>query len=203
MASSCPPSSTNWPGIASLRSTSPSSSLPAPSSASPSKSRCSLPHLAALRLCRSPHRDHHPAHRRHVQDGPLRLPPHPAAHLRPRRCKLVRTPLLWLAVATIVFSAYAALAQKDLKRIFAYSSINHLGYCLLAHLRPAALHGDAALATEKFAALNGVFLQMFNHAPHRRDPLLVRRHCWSSAAAACAASTTLAACAKSLPSSPD
>jgi NADH-quinone oxidoreductase subunit M len=41
--------------------------------------------------------------------------------------RLVRTPLLWLSVATIVLSAYAALAQKDLKRIFAYSSINHLG----------------------------------------------------------------------------
>src|SRR6201999_4041231 len=45
--------------------------------------------------------------------------------------RLVRTPLLWLAVATLVLSAYAALAQKDLKRIFAYSSINHLGYCML------------------------------------------------------------------------
>ena len=41
------------------------------------------------------------------------------------------TPLLWLAVFTVVFSAFAALAQKDLKRIFAYSSINHLGYCML------------------------------------------------------------------------
>jgi NADH-quinone oxidoreductase subunit M len=77
--------------------------------------------------------------------------------------QVVRTPLLWLAVATIVFSAYAALAQKDIKRIFAYSSINHLGYCLLG-IFALLTTGDAALATEKFAALNGVFLQMFNHA---------------------------------------
>ena len=76
----------------------------------------------------------------------------------------VLTPLLWLAVATVVLSAYAALAQKDLKRIFAYSSINHLGYCLLAIFAVLKFTGgDAALTTEKYAAMNGVFLQMFNH----------------------------------------
>ena len=76
----------------------------------------------------------------------------------------VQTVLLSLAVITIVFSAFAAFAQRDLKRILAYSSINHLGYCLLAVFAVARYTGnDAALATEKTAALNGVFLQMFNH----------------------------------------
>jgi NADH-quinone oxidoreductase subunit M len=78
--------------------------------------------------------------------------------------QVVLTPLLWLAVATIVLSAYAALAQKDLKRIFAYSSINHLGYCLLAIFAVVKFTGgDAALTAEKYAAMNGVLLQMFNH----------------------------------------
>ena len=53
----------------------------------------------------------------------------------PNKSAQVLTPLLWLAVATIVLSACAAFAQKDLKRMIAYSSINHLGYCLLAHVR--------------------------------------------------------------------
>ncbi|MES2393556.1 MAG: NADH-quinone oxidoreductase subunit M [Acidobacteriota bacterium] len=76
----------------------------------------------------------------------------------------VLTPLLWLAVATVVLSTYAALAQKDLKRIFAYSSINHLGYCLLAIFAVAKCSGgDAGLIAEKYAAMNGVLLQMFNH----------------------------------------
>ena len=79
--------------------------------------------------------------------------------------QMVLTPLLWLAVATIVLSAYAALAQKDLKRIFAYSSINHLGYCLLAIFAVVKFTGgDAALTGEKYAAMNGAFLQIFNHA---------------------------------------
>jgi NADH-quinone oxidoreductase subunit M len=76
----------------------------------------------------------------------------------------VLTPLLWLAVATIVLSAYAALAQKDLKRIFAYSSINHLGYCLLGIFAMVKFTGgDSALTVEKYAAMDGVLLQMFNH----------------------------------------
>jgi NADH-quinone oxidoreductase subunit M len=78
--------------------------------------------------------------------------------------RLVRTPLLWLAVATIILSAYAALAQNDLKRILAYSSISHLGYCMLGIFSVLKFTGDdPTFATEKVAALNGVFLQLFNH----------------------------------------
>jgi NADH-quinone oxidoreductase subunit M len=76
----------------------------------------------------------------------------------------VLAPLLWLAVATIVASAWAALAQRDLKRIVAYSSINHLGYCLLGIFAAAQItNSDPRWTTEKAAALNGVVLQMFNH----------------------------------------
>ena len=81
----------------------------------------------------------------------------------------MRTPLLVLAVATVVMGAWAAAAQKDLKRVFAYSSVNHLGYCLLGIFALAVPYsstdmGEAAgqLASQA-AALNGVILQMFNH----------------------------------------
>ncbi len=75
----------------------------------------------------------------------------------------MRVPLLVLAVATVVLGAWAAVAQKDLKRIFAYSSVNHLGYCLLAIFALAIpVYGVAGHANQA-AALNGVILQMFNH----------------------------------------
>jgi NADH-quinone oxidoreductase subunit M len=74
----------------------------------------------------------------------------------------MRKPLLVLAVATIVFSAFSAFAQKDLKTIFAYSSINHLGYCLLGIFAIAGV-GDANAFAQKTAAMDGVILQMFNH----------------------------------------
>ncbi len=76
----------------------------------------------------------------------------------------LRTPLLWMAVATIVLSACAAFAQRDLKRILAYSSINHLGYCMLGIFAAVRFTGnDPAYALQKAAALDGVMLQMFNH----------------------------------------
>lgn len=82
----------------------------------------------------------------------------------PSQIHALRTPLLVLAVITVVCSASAAFAQKDLKRIFAYSSINHLGYCLLAIFAVAtAGSGLATPAIEKAAALSGTLLQMFNH----------------------------------------
>lgn len=81
----------------------------------------------------------------------------------PHQINWVLTPLLWLAVITIVFSACAAFAQRDLKRMLAYSSINHLGYCLLAVFAVAKFTNTPEFVTEKAAALNGVFLQMFNH----------------------------------------
>jgi NADH-quinone oxidoreductase subunit M len=75
----------------------------------------------------------------------------------------IRTPLLVLAVATVVMGAWAAAAQKDLKRVFAYSSVNHLGYCLLAIFALAVPAVGVAAQTSQAAALNGVILQMFNH----------------------------------------
>jgi NADH-quinone oxidoreductase subunit M len=75
----------------------------------------------------------------------------------------IRTPLLVLAVVTVVMGAWAAAAQKDLKRVFAYSSVNHLGYCLLGIFALAVPAAGAAAQTSQAAALNGVILQMFNH----------------------------------------
>jgi NADH-quinone oxidoreductase subunit M len=76
----------------------------------------------------------------------------------------IRTPLLVLAVITVVMGAWAAAAQKDLKRVFAYSSVNHLGYCLLAIFAIAVPGGaNVSIGTSQAAALNGVILQMFNH----------------------------------------
>jgi len=82
----------------------------------------------------------------------------------PEQIRWSLTPLLWLTAITITYSAAAAFAQRDLKRILAYSSINHLGDCLLGVFSVASSSTMAAApATEKAAALNGVFLQMFNH----------------------------------------
>jgi len=65
-----------------------------------------------------------------------------------------------LAVITVVLGAVAALAQTDMKRILAYSSINHLGYCVLAVAAVAASQADR---TAVLSSISGVVLQAFNH----------------------------------------
>jgi NADH-quinone oxidoreductase subunit M len=83
----------------------------------------------------------------------------------PQQMEEARTALLWLGVATIVLPAFAAWVQKDLKRTFAYSSVNHLGYCVLGVCAAAQFYGaEPELGTEKAAALTGVLLQVFSHA---------------------------------------
>ena len=69
--------------------------------------------------------------------------------------------LLGLAVCSIIFSSLAAWAQTDLKRMVAYLSINHLGYCMLGLFAVTAT--AVVPPAEAQAALSGVFLQILNH----------------------------------------
>ena len=82
----------------------------------------------------------------------------------PAQLHAASTVLLWLAVAGVVLGAYAALRQTDLKRMIAYSSLNHLSYCLVALFAVSQATGGAKPAAEAAAAaLSGTILQMFNH----------------------------------------
>jgi NADH-quinone oxidoreductase subunit M len=71
-------------------------------------------------------------HRRDVEDGRLRFPPDPLADLSGRVHARRALPARAGLRSGCVFGAFAALQQTDLKRMVAYSSINHLSYCLLA-----------------------------------------------------------------------
>jgi len=74
--------------------------------------------------------------------------------------------LLGLAVAGAIFSAAAALAQQDLKRMAAYLSINHLSYCLIGIFACAITLSSARHLLPYAAissALGGVILQIFSH----------------------------------------
>jgi NADH-quinone oxidoreductase subunit M len=56
-----------------------------------------------------------------------------------------------VAVINVVYGAMCAMAQTDIKRMIAYSSINHMGYAML---------GMVALSPSGF---NGAVMQMVNH----------------------------------------
>jgi len=70
-----------------------------------------------------------------------------------------------LAVAAIVFGALSAASQTDFKRLVAYSSINHMGFVILAVAAAAWAGGntDPAVRQSSVIAVNGAVLQMFNH----------------------------------------
>jgi NADH-quinone oxidoreductase subunit M len=65
-----------------------------------------------------------------------------------------RTLLPWMALLSIigiVYGALVAMAQKDMKKLVAYSSVSHLGFVMLGLF---ALNGPG---------INGAVLQMINH----------------------------------------
>ncbi len=72
-------------------------------------------------------------------------------------------PLMVLALLTVVGGSVLAMVQKDLKRLLAYSSVNHLGYCLRAVFCVAGAVSGEQGVEGRTAALSGVVLQMFNH----------------------------------------
>jgi NADH-quinone oxidoreductase subunit M len=82
--------------------------------------------------------------------------------LFPNQIKIIGPWLLALAICSILLAPLAAWAQRDLKRMIAYLSINHLGYCMLA-LFVVAASPVVAARIDTHAALSGVFMQIFNH----------------------------------------
>jgi NADH-quinone oxidoreductase subunit M len=81
--------------------------------------------------------------------------------LFPNEIRILGPWLLALAICSIVFAPLAAWAQSDLKRMVAYLSVNHLGYCMLGLFAVAGSSIGAAIDMQ--AALSGVFMQIFNH----------------------------------------
>jgi NADH-quinone oxidoreductase subunit M len=80
--------------------------------------------------------------------GFLRL----ALPLLPLASEQIGVPLVgWLSVIGIIYGSLCALAQTDIKKLVAYSSVAHLGFCML---------GLFALNAEGIA---GGLLQMVNH----------------------------------------
>ena len=64
-----------------------------------------------------------------------------------------------LAVFSALYGAFVALAQTDLKRLVAYTSVNHMGYVVLAVAAAAA----ATDARARVLAIDGAVLQMVSH----------------------------------------
>ena len=67
--------------------------------------------------------------------------------------------LMLLALVSLVYGALAALAQSDLKRLIAYTSVNHMGFVLLG----VAVWGLSSDPGVRQLALSGAVLQTISH----------------------------------------
>ncbi len=85
----------------------------------------------------------------------------------PDTCRQFAMWIAILALISIIYGALVAMAQSDLKKMIAYSSVNHMGYVMLGiaaavvFVKPDA--GTASLLDSRATALNGAVLQMVAH----------------------------------------
>jgi len=61
------------------------------------------------------------------------------------------TLILWMSIAAILYGGYMALAQSDLKKLVAYSSVSHMGFVTLG------------IFVFNSQGIQGAILQMFTH----------------------------------------
>jgi len=71
--------------------------------------------------------------------------------MMPREAGSIAPVMVWLSVVGIVYAAWIATTQRDIKRVIAYSSISHIGYIL------------AGVFSGSGTAVSGAILQMVNH----------------------------------------
>lgn len=69
----------------------------------------------------------------------------------PEASNYFATAIAWLGLINVIYGALCAMAQTDVKKLIAYSSVSHMGFVML---------GLAAMTTQ---GMNGAVLQMFNH----------------------------------------
>lgn len=91
--------------------------------------------------------------------------------------------VLWLAAGGIIYGALVALAQGDVKRLIAYSSVSHLGYCMLGlfALNPLGMQGGVlqminhGISTGGLFAVFGMIYERYHSREINKFGGLVRR----------------------------
>jgi len=72
-----------------------------------------------------------------------------------------------LALISIVYGALVSMAQWDLKKLIAYSSVNHMGFVILgiaaAAYAGSSMSSNPAVLDSATIAVNGAIMQMFSH----------------------------------------
>ncbi|MFQ5806757.1 MAG: NuoM family protein, partial [Phycisphaerae bacterium] len=83
------------------------------------------------------------------------------------------TAMGWLAIAGIIYGALCCWVQRDVKKLVAYSSVSHLGFCMLGmfSLLPVGLSGSVLYMVNHGISTGALFLVvgMIYERYHTRD----------------------------------
>ena len=74
--------------------------------------------------------------------------------------EMMRAAMMWLSIIAILYGALVTLMQKDMKRLIAYSSVSHLGFCTLGifALNPLGLSGSVLQQINHGISTGALFL---------------------------------------------
>ena len=121
------------------------------------------PYLAARRACRGADRGLGHPRRRALEDGRLWLHPLLAADAAGRLGLFHAVRLHAFSVVAIIYTSLVALAQEDMKKLIAYSSVAHMGFVTMG------------IFTVTSEGLQGAMIQMLSHGVVSAALFLVRR----------------------------
>jgi NADH-quinone oxidoreductase subunit M len=72
--------------------------------------------------------------------------------------------MITLALIAVVYVAYIAIVQTDIKRLIAYSSISHMGFAVLGCFMVYAIIHTGNDIKDAYLSLEGAMVQMISHA---------------------------------------
>lgn len=90
-------------------------------------------------------------------------------------------PLAILAVVSIIYGALVSLAQPNLKRRVAYTSVNHMGYVVLGVAAAGSLAAGAGADAARVLALTGATVEMVAHGLITGAIFLITGSIWQRA----------------------
>ena len=83
--------------------------------------------------------------------------------IAPDASQVLAGPIIALSLIAIVYIAFVALVQEDMKKLIAYSSIAHMGFVTLGFFVIFRMAADAAGGDAALLALQGGMVQMISH----------------------------------------
>lgn len=82
----------------------------------------------------------------------------------PDACQALDWLMILLGLIAVVYVAYIAIVQTDMKRLIAYSSISHMGFAILGCFMVYSIIRTTGNYADAYLSLEGAMIQMISHA---------------------------------------